>query len=222
MWHLDREGTRGMADRLLLMDSDIFVLLAGAGLLDRAITALGFSVEKVRRLAALPHQLRKGRSFRQRFPGPIRSLALAECQRVAAIENRPDDDDALARLIAIDDIDEGEALLLALTAESDVCYLASGDKRALVALATRDAVQKIRQAVAGRIISLEIVLEALVEAEGAANVGPALASIRAANTTINVLFGHQTDFDQQDRLRAIASYRDDLIRQVGEDFLYTP
>jgi hypothetical protein len=45
-------------DRLLLMDSDIFILLSAAGLLERTAELLGFEMSRVRRLDALPHMIR--------------------------------------------------------------------------------------------------------------------------------------------------------------------
>ena len=46
-----------MSERILLIDSDIFVLLSAAGLLDDLVDCLGFELSDVRRLDALPHQL---------------------------------------------------------------------------------------------------------------------------------------------------------------------
>ena len=65
-----------MTDRLLLVDSDLFVLLSAAGLLDELAAALGFTPDAIRRLTALPHQVRKGRTFR-RYDESLRQAVAA-------------------------------------------------------------------------------------------------------------------------------------------------
>ena len=50
----------------LLVDTDVFCKLGIAGLLDAAAQILGGDRSECRRLAALPHMLRKGR-LRDRF-----------------------------------------------------------------------------------------------------------------------------------------------------------
>jgi hypothetical protein len=77
-----------MNERILLIDSDIFVLLSAAGVLDDLIECLGFKQSNVRRLAALPKQLERGRAFR-RYNQAFRDKALACCREFPALLDRP-------------------------------------------------------------------------------------------------------------------------------------
>ena len=71
-----------MTERLLLVDTDIFVLLAGAGVLMQALAGLGFAARDVRRFPALEAQLTRGRSFREKYTEAARSLALRACAEI--------------------------------------------------------------------------------------------------------------------------------------------
>ena len=77
-----------MSERILFIDSDICILLSAAGLLDQLIACLGYEKPAVRRLAALSHQLQRGRSFR-RFDQGIRDEAVTMCSGIASIDERP-------------------------------------------------------------------------------------------------------------------------------------
>ena len=119
-----------MAERRLLIDSDAFVLLSGAGLLDRALALLGFDRTTACRLSPLPHMIRRGKRFQQLCRPDTRERALEACPSVPAITDRPGDD-LFQRLIISPEIDDGEALLYALLAEQPTFMLASADKRAM-------------------------------------------------------------------------------------------
>jgi hypothetical protein len=133
-----------MPERRLFVDSDIFVLLAASGSLPRVADLLGFSQEQLGRLAALPHMLRNGKSFRKKYfrkkySQDVRDKASAVADAIPAITERPQDDERLQLLLSIKGIDEGEALLYGLLAESAHCWLTSGDKTAMRALVAQES-----------------------------------------------------------------------------------
>jgi hypothetical protein len=105
-----------MAERRLLIDSDAFVLLSGADLLDRGLALLGFDRNSACRLSALPYMIRRGKRFLQLCQPSTRDRALAACSVVPEITDRPSDG-LLQTLIAFPGIDDGEALMYALLAE---------------------------------------------------------------------------------------------------------
>lgn len=117
----------------LLIDSDAFVLLAGAGVLEQAIELLGFDPAHALRLSPLPAMLGRGRAFK-RYPADLLQRAQIACARIVALESRPDPV-LFEQLVSVPDIDEGEALLYATVAEKENWVLLSGDKRAMKALA---------------------------------------------------------------------------------------
>src|SRR5207247_3144745 len=136
--------------------------------LPRVAELLGFSPEQLGRLAALPHMLRSGKSFRKRYSQDVRDKASTVADAVPAILERPQDDDRLQLLLSIKGIDEGEALLYGLLAESADCWLTSGDKTAMRAFAGQESLQPVRSLIAGRVICLESILKKLVQADGVA------------------------------------------------------
>ena len=209
-----------MPVRLLIVDSDIFVLLSAAGRLDRVAELLGVSVADIRRLPALPSQLERGKNFKKNYSDAVRATASAKCQTVPPIEGRPDDDDRFQRLVETNNIDEGEALLFALVSENEHFYLASGDKRSMVALGTTGALADVRTAVAGRVICLEATLKMLIEADGVAVTAAAFAAVREAHQTLRVVFSEAAATNQAECLHYIASYFNELVGKVGIGLLY--
>ena len=209
-----------MPDRLLIVDTDVFILLAAAGRLDRVAELLDVSVENIRRLDALPYQLEKGKRFKKTYPDEVRAEAHAKSMTVLPVEGRPADH-LFQRLVDTPDIDEGEALLFGLVAEQEHFYLASGDKRAMVALGSAGDLGDVRAAVAGRVVCFEAALKLLVEHDGVADTAAAFAAVREANQTLRVVFSEAAATNQAQCLHYIASYFNDLTTKVGVGLLYT-
>ena len=211
-----------MSEKALLIDSDIFILLSGAGVLKRAVELLGFDIENVRRLDALPHQLERGRKFRERYSYKVRAKAIEGCKQIASLIERPAQDDVLQRLASVSRIDEGEALMFALMTERDVYILASGDKQAMRTLATTPELADIRSSVAGRVVCLEAVIRLLVRQLGARRTATAFTPLRNSNTTLRVVFSLGEKTPKAQCLAALRSYLNDLKNDVGDDFLLIP
>ena len=209
-----------MAEQLLLVDSDIFALLAAVELLDELALALGIPVESVRRLPALGKQLRPGKSIGRKYPELQRQKALTKCDATEVYSDRPAAMSLHAKLVSVDDIDEGEAVLLAALAEQQNWYLTSGDKRSLIALGQTTELSDVRDRVAGRILALECVLLLLVKRLGAAELGKRFQLIPGAHNTIDILFRFKNTFDDDESIRQITSYLNDLVQKMGRDLLY--
>ncbi|KKL72794.1 hypothetical protein LCGC14_2081330 [marine sediment metagenome] len=212
-----------MSERLLLIDSDIFVLLSAAGMLETVIDLLGYAPENARRLQPLPHMLRRGRAF-SAYSDQAKARAEKQCTRVSALTDRPRNDRVLDLLSTIEDIGVGEALLYALLAEKPGAYLASGDKRAMIALAADPALQDVRRSVAGRVVCLEAALKLLVERTGVKPTARAFSPLREVkvNTVLRVVFSSAEATTKADCLEALNSYLADLDGKTGGGFLYRP
>jgi|GEM_PF-919746 len=207
-------------DELLLIDPDLFILLSASGLLDRVVELLGFPIENVRRLAALPFMLKSSRQMRKKYPEELRNKVLSDCDRIPGLDDAPTDADVMDRLIQIDRIDDGEVLLYASVHEQKCWLLGSGDKRAMTALATAESVADVRDGIAGRVISLEVVCELLLKADDVNTITKAFLPLKDVNVTLKSVFGSGGPFKTEDRLEAVASYHRDLEKTVGKDFLY--
>lgn len=207
-----------MSERILLIDSDIFVLLSAAGLLDDLVACLGFELSNVRRLDALPHQLERGRSFR-RYDENARNEALTRCREVRSIEERPTSSEHWEKLISVEDIDEGEALLFAKLAEVSASFLTTGDQRSLIALGKAEGLNNFRDQIRGRVVTLESALLLLVQSVGAQTVGAAFQRLPGVNTKIDLLFRYKTEFVEEEIERQLTSYINDLREKLGDDFV---
>lgn len=211
-----------MPERRLFVDSDIFVLLAASGSLPRVAELLGFSLEQLGRLAALPHMLRNGKSFRKKYAQDVRDKASSVADAVPAIVERPQDDERLELLLSIRGIDEGEALLYGLLAESTHCWLTSGDKTAMRALVGQESLQSVRSLIAGRVICLESILKMLIRADGVAAIAQAWLPLKDSYKSLAVIFSEVNCKDQDQCLECLDSIVNDLQNTLGLDFLHLP
>ncbi len=207
-----------MSSPLLLVDTDLFVLLAGAGLLDELAVCLGIPPENIRRLPALQSQI-KSKRFIDKIPADELARLLTAIAHVTPWTDSPADTALLERL-NVENIDAGEAQLFATLCEHPVYLLGSGDKRALIALGSTPDLKDVRTSLQGRILSLETALTLLIRKLGAKAVGTALKPLWEKHRTIDILFGTKTAFDDQESLRQIQSYLDHLKQSIGPDLLY--
>lgn len=207
-----------MSSPLLLIDTDLFVLLAGAGLLGDLAECLGIPPENIRRLPTVQYQIKKPK-FTLNIPPDELARLHSAITSTAAWTDSPEDTSLLERL-KVNNIDTGEAQLFATLLEHPVYLLGSGDKRAMIALGASPELVDVRAALQGRVLSLETALILLVQKFGAAYIGPKLKPLAAKNTTIYILFGTKTTFDDAEAIRQISSYLDDLVAKIGPPLLY--
>jgi hypothetical protein len=125
----------------------------------------------------------------------------------------------LDRFLALEGIDPGEAMLFALAAETEGAVVATGDKRACVALAS--ATPSLLPRLGGKILCLEPALELLLDAAGFATLAPALARVREHNATLRVLLPQGEATPEHSFRSGLDSYLRDLRSRVG-GLLYSP
>lgn len=206
----------------ILIDTDIFIILAAAGVLERVVELLGYQTSDLRRLPATLAQLKRGKWIKSRYPSAAREKAIETCALVPVLNERPESDDILDRLAGVNEIDLGETLLYGIASLQSDYLIASGDKRAMIALASDDTLHDIRNSIAGRVICTEVVLRILIESDGIETVASSFQQIRDSNNLLRVIFSEAQATDQETSLQALDSYIKDLEQQVGKDFLYKP
>ena len=165
----------------VLIDTDAFCNLSVGGVLDDSLKLFGASLPECGRLPALPYMLRRG-GLRTRY-GPERcDTLLSVAIDMPVIESL--NNSYLDLLIAVPDIDPGEAQLFAKAAASDL-YLITGDKRSLRALKN---VERVSDALSGRIIVLESVLLELCETLGQEEVRQRIQGLRQFDNVVRICF----------------------------------
>lgn len=189
----------------VLLDTDVFCKLAVGRVLNDAVRLLGVDLVECGRLPALPYMLRKGRL--RKLYGPETCDALIPLSNAIPKLVQPSED-WLDRLAPIEEIDPGEALLLASAAEHGMLVI-SGDKRALRAL--RD-VNEFPSALAGRIIALEAILMTLCEDLGADEVSRRVRPLTPTDEMVRICFSNPADTDP---VHCLQSYLDHLAIEVS-------
>lgn len=206
---------------MLLIDSDAFILLAGAGLLTRAIELLGFQVRNSRRLGALEPMLRKPSRSLKRHPAEALSRALEACKVVSPLERAPDDA-TKAMLGEHPNVDDGEALIFAVVATHTHCLMASNDKTAMRAVATDPGLRKLRSKVAGRVICLEALVRLLLQHDGPKAIAQAFGGHGASDRRLAAILSCVAGGRPQDCLPAADSFLARLEEEFGAGFLWRP
>lgn len=195
----------------LLADTDAFCKLGLAGLLEPAIKALGSDLGQCQRLPALPHMLQRGRLAKrlgQERCEVLRSM-VESCASIA-----DPDPQHLGPLVGIDNVDPGEARLLAHLHAGGV-LLVSGDKRALRAVAEHEALVR---PFAGKIVVVEAALLKLCEIVGPDEVHAGLSKVAELDTMLRVC----ASGSQEQLVATLQSYFDHCVQEVDPLELWRP
>lgn len=205
--------------RLLFIDSDAFVLLSGAGLLEMAVAELGFDMLDARRLHPLPFMLAKPRGTLKTYPPAVRQAAIEACGIVPAVTDQPSEQSA-AWATDARNVDPGEVVLVALLLEQPKSLLVTGDKRALLEIGTNPALAAVAASLRGRVVCVEALLRAMVSRHGSAKIGTAFEPVRSINGTLKVCFSAACIADEAQCLVAIGQYLDEIDGATGGMLLW--
>jgi hypothetical protein len=201
---------------MLLIDTDMLVLLAASGLLDRAVTKLGYETKDVRRLAAATHQIRKSKALRDQYGAEALEAALPRIVAIAVVAPAANMD--LLDLLN-ESMDPGEAQLVAVAAGKCDTLLISGDKRAirdLVACGNADCIQSMQ----GRIVTLEALLWILLQELEPKTLHAALL-VAGSHKTLRIVFSESNLASSDGCALAVRSYFIDAS-QGAAGLLYNP
>ena len=207
--------------QLLLIDNDALLKLARYGLLYESIALFDSVPKDVRVLATAKYSLLPVRN-RLRFCEDEESAARLEAflKTVKPLDARSANPDLLDVLNAVQNIDAGEALLLAVGATNRHTLIITGDKRSLAALCSHDSVSQVSDSLAGRVVSIEILFSILIEHQFAL----AQELVRAkpdVDMTLRIVFGVSVPVDVQAVREGLASYIRRLHTATGT-LLYVP
>jgi hypothetical protein len=195
----------------VLVDTDIFCKLGVCSLLDDALRLLDARAEDCGRLPALPHMLRRGSLPRRYGEAACEGLLrLAESFPVAPTPSSS----LLDLMTALPEIDAGEAQLIAAAAEHDL-MLMTGDNRGLRAVRT---IGHLVERLEGRVVTMEAVVLALVDAVGVETVRERVQPLRPIDKSIGVWFSENND----DPVEALVSYNRSLRAGLAPLVLWRP
>ena len=195
----------------ILIDTDAFCKLAIGGILEDSLKLFGVGLSECGRLPALPHMLRRG-SLRTMYGEDVSDGLLSTAINMPVVGSVADS--YLDLLIAIPDIDPGEAQLFAKATATDL-HLITGDKNSLRAL--KDA-QEISMALSGRIIVLESILLNLCETLGLEELDQRIQRLGQFDNVVRICFSEYND----DPMSCLLSYFHRLEAEVSPITLWQP
>lgn len=207
-------------DRLLLIDNDALLKLARYGLLDEVIARFDFTITDVRVLATAKYVLLPAKN-RLLFCEDEESFSRLESflKSAKSLDARLADPDLLDAMSAVQNIDTGEALLLAVGATARDALIITGDKRSLAALCSHESVAHLANALAGRVISMEVLFSYLIE-DQFTHVQKCVRSNPGVDKALNIAFGVTIPASYESVQEALSSYINH-IRAVTGNLLYT-
>jgi hypothetical protein len=203
--------------RLLLVDSDAFILLAGSGHLGHVLSLLELTLDDCRYIAALPFMFR--RKLSRGLPAPVIARIEAAFAQARVLDMQPSPS-LQEQLVAIPEIDVGEAVLFGILAENQSFLLTTNDKRALRSLSTTAELATIRAAVAGRIIPIESIARRLCQTHTVAAIAPGFVEVAAKDTFLATVFTPHAIANPDQCFEAIDSYLADVRKECGEDLFF--
>jgi hypothetical protein len=201
----------------VLLDNDALSLLAAAGRLEDALALYGLEVAQAHRLPSVSYMLRR-KKIGTSWTDAARERATRDSAAIHVWDHVPDAD-LTERLTGEVGIDPGEALYFASLAERPELAMMTGDRRALMALATAPDLRDVRERIAGRILCFEEILDALVEAHGARSIGESFAACRG-HQTLMVAFTEVSMANDATCRSYIAVYHRELTVACGPGFLF--
>jgi predicted nucleic acid-binding protein len=128
----------------------------------------------------------------------------------AAISAQDNDEYRLLEKKAKNDIDPGEATLIAATFHESASLLATGDQRCLKALATTECLYLIRKKLKGRVICLEQVIYKLITTKGFDWVLERVLPNQECDKALKSAFGSDSNSQCETVLETLTSYIEDL------------
>lgn len=205
----------------LLIDNDALLKLARYGLLNQALALFDCTPTDVSVLAAAKYRLLPAKN-RLRFCKDEESAVRLEAflRTSKPLDARSADPDLLDELNVIPNIDAGEALLLAVGATNNEILVITGDKRSLAALCSHGSVAEVSNALAGRVISVEVLFFMLIERQFAL-IQERVRAKPDVDTTLKIVFGVTFPVDYESARQGLDSYIRDLRSRTGT-LLYVP
>ena len=208
--------------RRLLVDNDALLKLARYGLLDALVSMFGFDVRDIRVLATAKYSLLPAKNRLLRCKDEDGANRLEEfLTRSDPLSPVDTDANLLDALSAIPSIDAGEALLLAAGASDYETLVITGDKRALAALCADSSIAQVADALAGRVVTLEVIFWQLVNKDFT-HTQSCVRSKPDVDKAISNVFGVSAPATIDSVREALASYINHLQGVTGGLLLVPP
>ena len=183
--------------QLIFLDNDVILKLVACNLFWEAVASLKLSPADLWVLESAKFVFKKNRRAKNKYPQPILDNAISLVESCTKIKQESSFDEEFQAL-KIDGIDPGERLLIAATQKAEDFYLATGDKRCLIALAiakasdfsgTVPSLSEIRKRLSGRVVCFEQLLKKSINHQGFEDVLAKVLPGREYDGSLKAIFG---------------------------------
>ncbi len=199
----------------LFIDNDALLKLANYDLLDIAFTMFNIPPQDVHVLATAKYVLVPAKDRLRHCKTEEAAYRLEHfLSKATKLDVDSVSSEVLDPLFAIPGIDPGEALMLAMAAPNPDSYIITGDKRALEALHGGKGLDTIRGALAGRLLSLELLFQFLIEGDFE-KVQACVRSQLGVDKSLTIAFGISAPASLESVREALNSYVEHLRRMTG-------
>ncbi|MEL6439412.1 MAG: hypothetical protein AAFQ80_09190 [Cyanobacteria bacterium J06621_8] len=201
--------------KICFLDNDILVKLVACNLFDEAIETLNVNRPSLIVLPSARYYFIKSKRAQRRFPENIRlkvTKIANNCQTVERLEKSVLDE--ISMLQKYENIDDGEATLVAATRGENSFWLITGDKRFLLTLANSSELNSIVLRLKGKVICLEQIIRQVIYKRGfektLANILPALQY----DQSLKASFGSGKQSTEESVLVSLEAYIEFLRKQT--------
>lgn len=174
---------------IYFVDNDILLKLVACNLFYETINLFKINTNNLKFLPTVEKVIDRNRKIKNRYSSTIRSDAINIIRKCSIVKLKPEYLSNLKILESEDNIDPGEALLLVATLAEPTCFLMTGDKRFLRALANSPKLNIFYQSVKGRVICLELLIYNLIKVRGFKPILEKVIIARNYDTALKRCFG---------------------------------
>jgi hypothetical protein len=191
------------------LDNDVILKLTTYRMLNQALDCLEIDRSDIRVLASARFVF-GSKKLQKKYSAETLLSAIEFVKSCTTISAQDNDEYRLLEKQAKNDIDPGEATLIAATFHESASLLATGDKRCLQALASIESLALIHEKLQGRVICLEQIICKLIETQGFDWVLEKILPNLDCDKALKSAFGSGSNSQCETVLETLNSYIQDL------------
>lgn len=201
---------------MLYVDADALSKLSHWNILPLLPELTGYSWHDIATISSLKHRAARaqekpdGKLFHSVEAAKMACICISQMGQMSEPNT-----DVMALLSESQQIDSGEALLLAVAANDPNGCLLTGDKRALRALSQHNSAFLF----VGRILVIEQIIFACLQAKGRDWLLENVCPYKHADKAISFILGSQCDGSMESIVEGINSYVDEIVRLYNPSLL---
>ena len=204
--------------KVCFLDNDILVKLVACNLFNEAIATLNVQQSNLMVLPSARYYFERSKRAKRRYPENIRLKATEianSCQTIEQLETSVLNE--IGILQQYENIDDGEATLVAATRGKNCFWLTTGDKRFLRTVANSFELDFIVSRLQGKVICLEQLIFNVIHKQGFIKTLTRIVSnndARQYDTALKIVFGSGDKSTKNSVISSLNYYIEDLRKDT--------